>query len=316
MQTAAAILFIVAPVFGMVLLGYVCGRFGLVGGRVEKILSAVVFNALLPLMLFESLLQARFPAQISWGYLAVYFAAAAAVFFAGVFAARRFFALAAKSCSMFGFASAYSNTWLFGLPLVLNALGGRATLPLFLLLGMHSLLMFPVITTVLELSGGRPGGAQTSAANSVLRSARRLCTNPIVLGLALGFAGNMAGLSLPGALAGAAGLAAKTAIPCALFVMGLTLSNFRIAASLRAAAVISLLKIFAHPLLVLLGGLLLALDDLTLAIVVIVAAAPPGINVFLFAKYYGASTEAVTTAVVAATLCSMATLPVFIFLVV
>ena len=306
------ILVIVAPVFGVILLGYALGKLRLVNDKAMYFLSAVVFKALLPLMLFEKMLKVGFPADVDWSYLAVYFGAGTVMFVCGACYARFGFGLAPDSQGIFGFASSYSNTWLIGLPLVLSAYGEAATVPLFMLLGVNALIMLPGLTVVLESCTGN----LTTVGGAAWRSFRGACSNPIVIGLTAGFIGGALELRLPPPLDVAGEWVGHITIPCALLVMGLTISRFRAAAYLREAAGLGLFKIIGHPLLTwVVGKYVLQLEPLWLAIAVIVAAAPPGINVFLFSHYYRVSTPAIITTVVTATLCSMLTLPLVLWIV-
>ena len=67
-------------------------------------------------------------------------------------------------------AAGYSNMVMLGFPLVLTAFGDAAALPLFILLALQSLLVFPATTWMLEVYGGGHG---TDSLSSEKRSTNR-----------------------------------------------------------------------------------------------------------------------------------------------
>ena len=89
--------------------------------------------------------------------------------------------------------------------------------------------------------------------------------------------------------------------PVALVLVGVTLAHTAIGAQLKGALVISAIKTFVHPLLLLAAGWLFGLRGVQLAVMVMTAALPVGANVFLFAHRYRKAEELVTATLAVST---------------
>jgi hypothetical protein len=301
---------IVLPVFGILAVGFAAGRVGLLGAQVTDGLTSYVFYVALPLMVFRSVATSPPLGAVPLDFIAAYFVPAALVWTAGALIGGKWFGLAAKPSGICGLSSAYANTMMLGLPLVLLTYGEAGALPLFILVALH----LPVMTTAcavhMEIAqGGRriAGVAQASL--------RGLVTHPIVLGVLVGVLWRIGGLQLPFIADAIVERIAGTAIPCALFAMGLTLNRHEISGAVRPAAAITALKLLVMPALVWLFAVHLAdLPQVWTGVLVIFASAPVGINPFLFATRYEAGPEIVSAAIALSTACSVVTVTVALYL--
>jgi predicted permease len=212
---------------------------------------------------------------------------------------------------MTGFASSFGNSVLLGLPLALLVFGEEGALPFLLLLSVHGLTYFSVTTTLLEY--GRHHDQPASLV--LLRVAKGLATNPIVLGLAGGVLLNRLALPLPLALDRVLAYMQQSVTPCALFSLGVSLARDRIAGSVAEASFAAVLKLLVFPAAA--GALAWGVFGLgahwTMA-VTLLAAQPVGVNVHLFAERYGAARELATTAVFLSTTASLVTLSALLLL--
>ena len=115
-------------------------------------------------------------------------------------------------------------------------------------------------------------------------------------------------MTLPGAVAWLVDLAAAAAAPCALFVLGASLSGMCLGAGWREGLVIVALKLLALPVLVWLMAKALALSPLDTAVATVTAAMPVGMNPFIFAQRYDVYVAQSASAVVLSNLFSIVTL--------
>lgn len=254
-------------------------------------------------MLVRTLGRVELPAEPDWALLIAYFAGAFAVFGAAVAVARRLGRRGAEP-AIFGISAAFSNTLILGIPLVLEAFGEAAAVPLFLIVAFHSPVMFTVTTAVAEAGLGSGGPLRRLPLNV----ARSLVANPIMLGLLAGLAMNLAGLGLPGALDRLASYLAEAALPCALFALGANLSRFRIGGAIGPALALTALKNLVHPLLVLALAVAFDLGPASLAVALTIAACPSGVNPYLFAARYKAAEPEASSTILISTMLSVVTL--------
>ncbi len=305
MGVTAVVLDIILPVFGVLGLGYLAARRGWFDAEANRGLSLYVFRVAIPLMLFRAMARAELPDAVPVGFILSYFGAAMAMFALGALVARRGFSFDLARQGLFGFGCSYSNLMLIGIPLVLTTWGEQAVLPLFTIVALHTPLMFTPLTAVLELSRGDAAGTWQS-----LRAALGgLARNQYIVGILAGLAWNLLDLPLSGSADAVLEMFARTATPCALFSMGIALSQYRVAGEVPAALTVSLLKGVVFPALVWAGGTWLFAVDLDwLAVAVGIAALPTGINIYLFAQQYQVGVGLSSTATVLSTALSVITL--------
>jgi predicted permease len=169
----------------------------------------------------------------------------------------------------------------------------------------HSALIFTATTIAAEVGLGA-GAPWHQIPRNV---GKGLVTNPILWGIAVGLALNLLGLALPAVLDQLAATLGAAALPAALFALGANLSRFRLARALRAALLLTGLKILLQPALVyLLAAHVFVLPPVSLAVAVTIAALPTGINAYLFAARYGVAVQEATSTILVSTLASAATL--------
>ncbi|GAB4180639.1 MAG: AEC family transporter [Thalassobaculales bacterium] len=308
MQT---ILDIIAPVFGLVGLGYLAARLGWFPAEATRGLSRFVFNFAVPALLFRTMATTRLPEVIYWEHLLSYYGGAYVAWILGALVSRHGFGRRGAEPAIAGMTAGFANTVLLGVPLVLTSLGERATLPLFLIIAFHSWQMFTVATLHVEIATGLGGGlAKVPRAVAV-----SLATNPIILALAGGIAVNLAGLGLPRAPDQLLEMLQRAALPCALFAMGASLAAYRVMGALPEAAVGSFLKLVVHPAAVwLLATHVFAIDPLWRDVAVLVAAVPVGVNVYVTAQQYQAGIAPAATAMLLSTAAATATIGVALWL--
>ena len=301
---------IVAPIFGVVICGYIAGRVRLLDKAAIRGISIYVFNLAIPLLLFYAMAKMDLPDVLPWRYLLGYYGCALGLFAVAFTLSGLVFGYRPKDAGIFAFGSSYGSFIPLGIPLVLTIFGERATLPLFMLVATQALVMFPVMTLV--QASGDAGRGQDSRLWSF---ARGVIANQYLAGIALGTLVNLMDLSLPVVLVGVLELFAQSATPCALFALGAALSQYRVAGSLGASAAICVMKTVIFPVVVwLVLRLVLELDPLWLSVAVVLAALPVGINTYLFAERYSTGVPLAAASTVVSTAVSMGTISLVLLL--
>lgn len=301
------------PVFAIALLGYILTwsgvfRLGDIAG-----LTRYVFNVALPVMLFDSMSRIELPETVRWSFLLAYFLPGLVIYAVGAAVGHRVFRQSRAVCGVYAMGCSYSNTVFLALPVVAAAWGDVALLPLLLIIAVHSAFFFTLTTAVVEF--GRRGirAAGSPGRRAVLsvfgRTALGMLRNPIVIGLLLGVLYNYAGLAVPAVMQSVITPLRASALPAALFVTGASLRQYRPMGHLPESLVAIVLKLVAHPILVWGAAVLLfRLSPEWVAVAVVTAAMPTGINASVFAVKYDAAVAPVATAVLFGTALSLASL--------
>lgn len=302
---------IVIPIFGLVAVGYVSARMGFFDDARLRGLSYFAFAFAIPALLLRSMAQIELSGVIAWPLLAAYYSSAFLVYAAGFAVSRIGFGHGLRGCAIGGFTASFSNTVLLGIPLVLTVFGDRASLPVFLIVAFHSLLMFPIATVMLEFRGGRGFRPRDIGVSTALGLVR----NPILIGLVAGLALNLLGVGLPRAVDSLLEMLGRAAVPAALFAMGASLHGYGIRGPLPLSASLVALKLVLHPLLVWgVGRFVFGLDPLWLQVAVLVAAVPTGVNAYIFAQRYESIPEVAASSILIGTALSVATISALLLL--
>ena len=302
----------ILPVFGILVIGYLAARLSFMEESAVDGLSKFVFNFAVPLLLFRKVAQAGLPADMPWELPIAYYGGVIAIFpVAAVLGAVLFRRGRAEAVS-YGAAACYGNAVLMGIPIVLATYGDRASLPLFIIIGIHSLVMVPVMSLGYAFAGGMGRGL----AGMLGDIAGDLVRNPILIGLAAGLLYGRYGPPLPSLVDETMRLLGETALPVALFAVGGTLARYSIGGQILHALGLSAIKLVLLPLAVwLLADRLFGLPLLWVQVAVVLAALPSGVTAFLFASRYGAAKNTVTTTVILSTFLGLVTVPAAIWLV-
>ena len=285
------LLAIVAPVFGLIAVGFVARLVGLIGDRTGDGLSDFVFALAIPCLIIKTLGQTPAFEVDPTGYWAAYFLGVAVVWTLAMLIARRLLHLPWSESVVAGFAAGQANTVFVGVPLILRAYGAEGAVPLFLLIAIHLPITMTVATLLVE--------GRHSDLGAILR---RLAANPILLGILAGAAARLVGFEAAGPVRTMLNMLAGAAGPCALFAMGVALYRYGVRAGLPLTLTLSGLKLVLHPLIVLvLATQVFRIDPVFAGVAVVFAASPCGVNAYLFAERYREGVDLSASAVALST---------------
>ena len=182
------------------------------------------------------------------------------------------------------FSGSFSNTVLLGIPIVILALGDRAVLPLFIIIGTHGVIMVPLFTMMLEI-----GKNENDHLKKIFfRTIFGLFSNPLVVGLVSGLVLNFLEINLWKPLDEVAKFLSSSVTACSLFALGATLAYFRENIPWKEVPLIVFFKTIIHPMIVWgMATLVFGIDEkIWIYVLVLLAAQPTGVNPFLFASRY------------------------------
>ncbi|MEY4295996.1 MAG: hypothetical protein RLY82_1684, partial [Pseudomonadota bacterium] len=205
--------------------------------------------------------------------------------------------------------AAFPNTGFMGMPLLLALLGTKVAGPTIITITIDM-----VITTSLCVALSRLDGAGEHGAGAALKKAMMgMVSNPMPWAILLGTAFSALSLELLGPVAKTVELLGLSASPVALFTIGAVLARGSENTTQTTSAIvvrdfwlIAFLKLFLHPLLVLLVGvssirLGLPLDPFALKVIVLIAALPSASNVALLAERFEADTARIAKIILVST---------------
>lgn len=267
---------IIAAVIGV---GYLVGRFELLGDGADRVLARLAFFVLSPALLFTVLAEADVPqlfsqvlpisAAVAVANIAVYAIVALAIWRRGV-----------PETVIGSLASGYVNGNNIGLPVSLYVLGDASSSAPVILLQL--VILAPIALTLLDLS--------TSGKVSVRRIVLQPVRNPLIIGSALGLIVAVTGIELPAPVLAPFELVGAAAVPVVLLGFGMSLHGSRPLApgtERRDVVLASILKLAVMPVAAwALGFFVFGLTGHLLFVVTVLAALPTAQNVFNYAQRY------------------------------
>ncbi|MFD4467285.1 AEC family transporter [Rhodococcus sp. NPDC058505] len=268
-------------IFVVIAIGYLLGRFRVLGEHGEFVLSRLVFFIATPALLFDSLAQADLSVIFS-PTLAVAAATAFALGIAYFVLTRTVMRRPIPEATIGALASSYVNSANLGIPIAVFVLGDASFVAPLLL--FQIVVYSPIALTMLDLTTGRRSSSWVQTVTTPFK-------NPIVLAGVAGLAVSVAGWTPPAAITEPFRIVGGASVPGALLAFGISLYGVRVlqrgVAPRREIAVASVLKIVVQPVLAyLMGRFALGLDGHELFSVVVVAALPTAQNVFVYASRY------------------------------
>lgn len=269
-----------AIIAGVIVVGYLVGRIGILGPGAGPVLSRLAFFVLNPALLFTVL------AEADLGSLFSNLLPTAAVVAGLNLALYAVIALVAwrrpvPEATIGALGSAYANATNMGVPISAYVLGDASTSAPVILLQL--LVISPIALTVLDLS--------TSGRISVGRVLLQPLRNPLIIASTLGLLVAVTGVQPWPELMRFFELVGGAAVPVILLAFGISLYGQRPLApgtDRRGIVLATTLKMVLMPLAAwLFGRFVIGLDGHALFATVVLAALPAGQNVFNFAQRYG-----------------------------
>ncbi len=299
-----------APSFAIVFAGYLIASFRRWRPSWTAGASKLVFNFVLPAMLFHLMSKLSSLPPVDSRLLLAFFGGCFIVFAIGRVVAAHLFGLDAVAQSVFALGGVFSNNVLLGLPIAKLTLGDAALPSVALVLTFNALILWTLVTVSVEWA--RHGSLTLTGFGT---TAFKVVTNPIVAAILLGSAFGLAGLNLPKPAQVVLAAIGRTAAPAALLVLGMGLVEYGVRQHWRCSAAITAIKLLLQPLTVWLLALALGLPAMERTVVVLLASMSVGANVYLMAVQFQTLQGAVASSLVLSTAAAAVTTPILLALV-
>jgi predicted permease len=293
------------PFFGLIFIGFACGKLKQIPDTALAWMNFFIVYVSLPALFYRILSQTPLEqlAKVDFVFATTLstFWAFAIAFAVGMLIRRGHIG----ESTIAGLAGGYGNIGYMGPGLALATLGPEAAVPVALIFCFDTLLLFTLVPILMALA--TPGQKDFSAVAKEV--ATRITTNPLVIATALGILSAAVHFQPPVALERLMAFLQNAAAPCALFTLGVTVALRPLKKIPWEVPFTTLIKLAAHPMLMfLLLSLFGPFDPLWVYAAVLMAALPPALNVFVFARQYDTWVEEASSAVLVGTLVSVVTL--------
>jgi predicted permease len=300
----SAIVNVALPVFAIMLVGYLAGRFGILGPESSEPLNAFVYWFALPPVLFLSMATVPLAEAFNWPFIWTFVLGMAAVALPAVLIARFVFPDRLAGLTLHGLTAIFSNTGYMGIPLFPAAFGPDGTLPAVITTAINAAVVVGLTTLLIELDSKEAKGPVAAIFDAVVAVAK----GPLFLAAAAGILWSWSGLGLPAWFENFAALMGAAAGPAALFAMGLFLYGKPVTSGIGEVGWLVFLKLIVHPLVT--WWLAVSVFDLEFELVrgvVLMAALPTGALAFVVAQRYGVFVQRSSAMILVSTVFSVIT---------
>lgn len=293
----------VAPIFILILIGWLSVKAKMFRADSGEILSDFVFKIAVPTLIFRTLSEADFHGASPFKLWLTYFSGVLVTWIVGQQISKHVFKQDIRVAVIAGISASFANNIFIGLPLVGRSIGDEGIVALSILLAIHLPVMMIAGTLAMEhATHVSIGGVRRSVIAVIKQVLKNLVTNPLVIGLFLGVLTNISGLTVTPVLKTVVDQIATMAGPAALISLGMALTKYHVRGSLGAATTMTILKLFLLPACVYIAGTTMGLGKEWLAALVLTSSVPTGVNAWLIANRFNvghslaASTISISTA--------------------
>ncbi|MET0546808.1 MAG: AEC family transporter [Caulobacterales bacterium] len=307
-----SVLFVVLPVFALILAGWLARKGNVLGPHATTELNRFVVYLALPALLFDIVANAHWREIWRPDFIAT-FGLAAAIVFAATVAAAVCLKRRLADAAIDGLNAAYPNTGFMGFPLALAALGPAALAPTLIATILVVCVVFAIALILIQAALH----AEQPSRGMALKLTLSLARNPLIFAPALGAVALALGAVIPAPAESFLKLLGGAAPPCALVALGLFLAEPRGGARAAPGAIGALvfLKLIAQPLLTwVLAVHVFHLTPALTHVAVLLAALPTGTGPFMVAQLYQRNAGITSVVVLVSTVVSLVTITLYLHL--
>ncbi|MBI1650459.1 AEC family transporter [Hyphomicrobium sulfonivorans] len=302
-----SLLAIVAPIFALILCGFIARRGGSIGAAAVSEINKFVVYLALPALLFDVMAHASWQQLYQPGFVLAFGLSCGIVFYASVgisLLLRRPLA----DGGIDGLLGSYSNTAYMGFPLFLMVYGPDSLVPVTIASIITVCVLFASSIVLIEIGSQR----EPHPFRLAMKVGGALVRNPLLIAPVAGALYNATGLAVPQPAETFLKLLGGAASPAALVVIGLFLAGPRPVTRGEAGAAVALsaVKLILHPALTFFIAMLLGVPTQLAVMATLLAALPTGTGPFMLAELYRRPAAITSAVILISTLAALITLPI------
>jgi predicted permease len=296
---------VMVTLFAVVVVGYVAGRLGYLGGDFDRQLSRLVINITCPALILSSSMTGELPDRHYILPLLAISVLTYIVLTAVAFWLPRFLTRSKADEGPVGFALMFGNVGFMGYPVVASIFGHEAVFYAAVLNVVNTFAVFTVGTIL--ISGGQEVG-KSRFQKKVLYSTPMIAAYLTMLIVALEVDG------IPGYVSQPLTMIGNITVPAALLIIGSSMSQLSLRTMLGNATVYAttVLRLAVIPLAVYFLGRLFQFSPLVVDINTVVIAMPVATYGTILCLKYNRDTTLITEVTFITTLLSMLTIPLLV----
>ena len=312
MATLSNIISLIFPFFGIIFMGFIAAKIIPHPESGLKWMNIFIIYFALPAMFFKLISQTPFEELQNWPFIIATTLATLTIF------AVSFLYGMAKNGGKMDVAAiqavggAYGNIGYMAPGLTLTAFGPLASVPTALIFCFDNSVHFTLVPLFVAIGRGEKRKIILLFAHIL----KKILLHPFILATIIGVMGAYFQIKLPDAGENILNALAGAAAPCALFVMGVTVSLRSIKRITADVPVLVFIKLILHPFIMLIFlSLFGPFDEIWVYTAILIAALPQALNVFVLAQQYNIFVERASSIILIGTIGSIFTLTILLYLI-
>ena len=298
---------VMLTLFAIVVVGYVAGKLGYLGGEFDRQLSRLVINITCPALILSSAMTGVLPDRRFILPLLLISVITYAVLTGAAFLLPRYLTRRREDEGAVGFALMFGNVGFMGYPVVASIFGHEAVFYAAVLNVVNTFTVF-TIGTILITGRSEVGGKRFQ--KKVLYSTPMIAAYLTMLIVALEID------NIPGFVSQPLTMIGNITVPAALLIIGSSMSQLSLRTMLgnRTVYATTVLRLAVLPLAVYYVTSLLGFSEFVVSINTVVIAMPVATYGTILCLRYGKDTTLITETTFVTTLLSMITIPLLVTL--
>jgi predicted permease len=303
----------VLPVFAIILLGYLAGRFKILNKDAGQVLTRFVYYFALPLLFFLATATTNIHTTLNWPFIAAFSIAMFGNYFVSALYSIFILKDSTERWAIRGLSVGSPNVSFMGIAILWILIGKQGVLVATVAAILTILLMLLAII-IIEIARGK--NLEDEAANALKIIFHKLITNPLLIAAVLGALYSLTGWQLAKPITVFCNELSRTVGPCALFAIGLNMLGEKIHKGDAVEIIGScfVLKLIVQPLIMLGALFWLNVQPLWAVCGLIITALPCGAFAFILAHKYQVFQKESSALIISSTVISIFTLTAMLFL--
>lgn len=301
----------VAPVFIMVILGYILNKLGLVDKTFTGVAEKLVFKLALPAMLFLNIADARFSGGDS-AALFFYCTFMSLATLVGIALLAPIFVRDKVKLGAVVQGSWRSNFAILGVPLAANMFGSDGTAAVAIVMPIVIILYNSLSVVILSVCA--PSDKKQSALRTLKLILKNIITNPLIIAVVLALPFMLLEIELPTVADKTLTYCSDLATPLALIVLGADFKLDSLKGKFGISLAAAIVKVAVVPAAAVTVAALIGFRGVSLGTIFVLFAGPTAVSSYIMAKNMGSDHEIASHILLISTFLCVFTIFIGVFL--
>ena len=295
------------PIFLVIVIGYVLKQIGMLNDEFVSVANKFNFKVTLPFLVFRDISSANIREDFDVVFV-LFCAIATTICFFTIWGGAKLLIKDKTIVGAFVQASFRSSAAVMGIAFIQNIYGTSGMAPLMIIGSVPLYNIYSVIVLTLEAENSGQGKEK------IKKALIGIVTNPIIIGILLGVAVSVSGISFPVIATKTIQQIAVLATPLALLGLGAGFEGKKALAKIKPTLFASFIKLILQPALFLPLAISLGFTEEKLVGILIMLGAPTTVSCYIMAKNTGHEGVLTSSVVVATTFLSSVTFTFWLFI--